>query len=126
MLSTIACIALCVSTATISDGGDMNWTVHTIGATGFFLIVLYLIMKASKVYRKLWPHKRGFCPTWSYNIKKYSNFIILSIVVLELQDLLQVVDIGSFTEWYVAFYVMFFALTLYWDMADMEIVFSRS
>lgn len=124
--STIACISLSVSTATISDGGDMNWTAHTIGATSFFLIVLYLIKKASKVYRKLWPKSRGFCPEWSYQIKKYSNFILLSIVLLQVQDMLGLYDIGSFTEWYIAFYVMFFAFTLYWDMADMELVFGRS
>lgn len=104
----------------------MNWTAHTIGATGFFLITLYLIKRASKVYRKLWPRCRGFCPEWSYQIKKYSNFILLSVIVLQLQDMLGLVDIGSFTEWYAAFYCMFFALTLYWDMAGMEIVFSRA
>lgn len=56
-LSIISCIALCVSTATISDGNDMNWTVHTIGATSFFLIALYMIVVASKIYRDLWSIK---------------------------------------------------------------------
>jgi len=50
-LSIYACLALCISTATISDGGDMNWTLHTIGATSFFIISIYLIVVASKIYR---------------------------------------------------------------------------
>lgn len=50
-LSIVSCIALCVSTATISDGGDMNWTVHTIGATSFFVFALYMVVVASKIYR---------------------------------------------------------------------------
>lgn len=80
-LSIIASSALCISTATISDGGDMNWTLHTIGATSFFLIALYLILIASKVYRQMWPHKH-FCPSWSYQIKKYTNFVLLFIIFL--------------------------------------------
>jgi hypothetical protein len=35
-----------LSTAAISDGpSDMNWTVHVIGASGFFLVVLYNMVK---------------------------------------------------------------------------------
>lgn len=124
-LSTIACFALCVSTATISDGGDMNWTAHTIGASSFFVITLFQISRASKIYRNLWPSKRGFCPNWSYQIKKYSNFILLSIVVLQLLDMLKLIDIGSFVEWYAAFYTMAFVLTLYWDFEGMEIALTR-
>ncbi len=34
-----------LSTAAISDGpSDMNWTVHIIGASGFFIVVLYLMV----------------------------------------------------------------------------------
>jgi hypothetical protein len=43
-----------VSTATISDGGDMNWTVHTIGATSFFIISVYMALVTSKIYRELY------------------------------------------------------------------------
>lgn len=62
VLSIISCLFLCISTATISDGGDMNWTLHTVGATGFFIVALLLVLKASKLYRKLWSAKKNFCP----------------------------------------------------------------
>jgi hypothetical protein len=85
-----------VSTATISDGGDMNWTAHTIGATGFFIFALLLILRASKIYRKLWSAKRNFCPKWSYQIKKYSNFILASVIGLQIGQAANMYDIGSF------------------------------
>ena len=83
-------------------------------------------MKASKVYRKLWPRKPNFCPEWSYKVKKYGNFIILSVLALMLNDALSFIDIGAFTEWYATFYVMIFTLTLYWDLEGMEMVFGRA
>jgi len=95
-IAILACCLLCLSTATISDGGDMNWTAHTIGATGFFIFALLLVLKASKLYRKLWSAKKNFCPAWSYQTKKYSNFITGSILLLMVSDALKLVDIGSF------------------------------
>jgi hypothetical protein len=125
-LSILSCIFLCISTATISDGGDMNWTAHTIGATGFFIFAILLVTKASKIYRKLWPAKRHFCPEWSYQIKKYSNFILASILGLQLGDALKLFDIGSFVEWYATFYLLAFFLTLYWDLKGMEIILFKA
>jgi len=125
-LSILSCIFLCISTATISDGGDMNWTAHTIGATGFFIFAILLVTKASKIYRKLWPVKHHFCPEWSYQIKKYSNFILASILGLQLGDALKLFDIGSFVEWYATFYLLAFFLTLYWDLKGMEIILFKA
>jgi hypothetical protein len=48
---TFACFMLCISTATMSDGGDMNWTLHSIGATGFFILILYLFVKLSGKFK---------------------------------------------------------------------------
>jgi len=95
-LSILSCVLLCLSTATISDGGDMNWTLHTIGATGFFIVSILILTKSSKIYRKLWKGKRNFCPKLSYQIKKYSNFILGSILALQVGVLLKLFDIGSF------------------------------
>ena len=50
-LSILSCVFLCLSTSTISDGGDMNWTAHTVGATGFFIVAILLLTKSSKIYR---------------------------------------------------------------------------
>jgi len=80
-LAIFSCILLCISTGTISDGGDMNWTLHTIGATGFFLIALYIVKVASAVYRDLYVIK-PFVAEWSYQIKKYTNFFLLSFIVI--------------------------------------------
>lgn len=125
-LSILSCVFLCLSTSTISDGGDMNWTAHTIGATGFFIVAILLLTKSSKIYRKLWNAKRHFCPSWSYQIKKYSNFILGSVLVLQFSDMLKLVDIGSFVEWYATFYLLAFFLTLFWDLKGMEIVLFRA
>jgi len=74
-ISLFACIALCVSTATISDGGDMNWTVHTVGATSFFILSVYMALVASKIYRELYS-KQKFIGEISYQIKRYSVEIV--------------------------------------------------
>lgn len=50
-LSILCCLMLCLSTSTISDGGDMDWTAHTIGATSFFIIAMYMCLIASRIYR---------------------------------------------------------------------------
>lgn len=126
VLSIISCLFLCISTATISDGGDMNWTLHTVGATGFFIVALLLVLKASKLYRKLWSAKKNFCPQWSYQIKKYSNFILASVLLLQAGDGLKLIDIGSFVEWYATFYLLVFFFTLYFDLKGMEIILFRS
>lgn len=104
----------------------MNWTAHTIGATGFFILAILLVIRASKIYRLLWNQKHGFCPTWSYQIKKYSNFILASILGLLLADTLKLIDIGSFVEWYATFYLFAFILTLFWDLKHMEIVLFKA
>jgi c-di-AMP phosphodiesterase-like protein len=124
VLSIVSCIALCVSTATISDGGDMNWTVHTIGATSFFIFALYMVLVASKIYRELYAQKH-FISSWSYQIKKYSNEIVGFFLLIELLMGLKLMDWGSFVEWAAAFYIMIFFLTLYWDFKDMDIMMIR-
>jgi hypothetical protein len=50
----VASLALAISTATMSDGGDMNWTLHTIGATSFFILTLVNCLTVSNVYKSLW------------------------------------------------------------------------
>ena len=123
-LSIVSCIALCVSTATISDGGDMNWTVHTVGATSFFIFALYMVLVASKIYRELYFQK-PFISYWSYQVKKYCNEVIAFFLLIQLLMVVKVIDWGSFVEWAAAFYIMFFFLTLYWDFKDMDIMMIR-
>ncbi len=74
------------STAAVSDGDDMNWTVHVIGATGFFIVVFYVILHANAAFKALWKVKPGFIPYWSYLYKCYSMIIIMIMLVLYLSD----------------------------------------
>ena len=69
LIGTIASAFLALSTASISDGGDMLWTWHSIGATGFFIIALYNCFAIGATYRKLWRVNRRFCPYFSYYYK---------------------------------------------------------
>lgn len=50
-LSIISCLMLCLSTSTISDGKDMDWTSHTVGATSFFILSMYMCIVASNIYK---------------------------------------------------------------------------
>ena len=99
----------------MSDGGDMNWTLHVFGATYFFVVSLYMILQASAVYRKLWSHKH-FCPKWSYQLKKYANFIVGIFIISSIQSF---IDIGSFVEWAATFYLIIYFISLRWDCKDM-------
>lgn len=102
----------------------MNWTLHTIGATGFFLIALYITVVASAVYRELYV-VAPFVPSWSYQIKKYTNVLIGVLIALQVGQMLNVIDWGSFVEWAAAFFIMGYFFTLYWDFADMNIMLVR-
>ena len=86
---------LCISTATISDGGDMNWTLHTIGATSFFVISIYLIIVASKIYRELYVIQ-PFISSWSYPLKKYVNEVVIVLLGIQVLMWTNVIDWGSF------------------------------
>lgn len=123
-LSIVSCLALCVSTATISDGKDMNWTVHTIGATSFFIISLYMVVIASKIYRELYPIK-PFISYWSYQLKKYTNLIVGIFLLIEILMAFKVMDWGSIVEWGLAFFIMFYFLSLFWDFKNMDIMLIR-
>lgn len=102
----------------------MNWLLHIIGARVFFIISIWLVLRASKIYRILWVHKH-FCPEWSYQIKKYSNFILIVIAVLQIITMIDREDIGYFLEWFSTFYIMAFFITLYWDMKGFDMVLTR-
>jgi len=94
----------------------MNWTAHTIGATGFFIISLYIVVVASRIYRDLYVIN-PFVAEWSYFIKKYTNVAIAVFLGLTALQGLEVIDWGSFVEWAAAFFLMGYFFTLYYDFA---------
>jgi len=57
---TLACILLSTAIASASDGDDMNWTIHVIGATGFFIVVFYVLVHVSITVKTIWSVKPHF------------------------------------------------------------------
>jgi hypothetical protein len=102
----------------------MNWTLHTVGATSFFILAIYMVLVASKIYRELYSLKK-FIPEWSYQIKRFSVEIVGFFLGVQLLMLVKVIDWGSFVEWAAAFYIMTFFLTLYWDFKDLDMMMIR-
>lgn len=74
----------------------MNWTAHTIGATSFFILAMYMCVTASKIYRELYYLDRTLCSKWSFLVKKYNVLAIVFFLALTVLDSLKLIDIGSF------------------------------
>ncbi len=124
-LSIACCLFLCLSTSTISDGKDMNWTAHTIGATSFFILSMYMCVIASKIYRELYYMDRSLCTRWSFMWKKYNNWAIVMFLTLTVMDSLKWIDIGSLVEWVATFYLIGYFATLYSDFKDVDVMLER-
>jgi hypothetical protein len=120
-LSILCCLFLCLSTSTISDGKDMDWTSHTIGATSFFILSMYMCSVGAKIYRELY-RIRPFCSKWSFMVKKYINWVIAFFLVLTVMDKFKLISIGSFVEWAATFYLIAYFFTLYDDFKSMDIM----
>ena len=72
----------------------MNWTLHTIGATSFFIISIYMIIVASKIFRELQAIK-PFISSWSYQMKKYVNLVAIVLLLIQVLMWTNVIDWGS-------------------------------
>lgn len=129
-LSVACCLLLCLSTSTISDGkdakgdSDMNWTFHTVGATGFFILAMYMLIVASKIYRELYVIK-PFCNFYSYQVKKYTNWVVLFFILTEILNDNKIINVGSLTEWNATFYLIIYFFSLYYDFKDLDIMMIR-
>lgn len=98
----------------------MNWTVHIIGATGFFAVVLFVLGVISKNYRLLHAANQDFVSKTSYTIKMVLNLIMIGLGLTYLASKLvkNLPDwIGDAVEWsltlVVIVYVGTFGLDLY-------------
>jgi len=119
------CLFLCLSTGTISDGKDMDWTAHTIGATSFFILAMYMCVVASKIYRELYYLDRSLCSKWSFMVKKYNVWAIVGFLGLTVLDSLKLINIGSFVEWAATFYLILYFASLYDDFKDIDVMMER-
>lgn len=116
---------LCLSTSTISDGGDMDWTAHTIGATSFFIIAMYMCLIASRIYRQLYFIDNTLCPRWSFLVKRYNLWVIVGLLVLTVMDKYELINIGSLVEWLATFYLILYFASMYGDFKDMDVMMER-
>lgn len=62
----------------------MNWTLHVIGATGFFIVILYLFTVITGIVSKIWKLRPGFIPKFSYIYKKSVNPAIGGMLLIYL------------------------------------------
>ena len=70
--------------------------------------------------------RKAFVGEWSYQVKKYNNWIIGFFLSVQVLMMAKVIDWGSFVEWGLAFYIMLYFLTLYWDFKDIDIMMIRN
>lgn len=103
----------------------MDWTSHTIGATSFFILSMYMCVTASKVYRELYYLDKSLCSEWSFMVKKYNVWAIVVFLGLTGLDALKVISIGSFVEWAATFYLILYFASLYDDFKDIDIMMER-
>ena len=124
--SIIACILLCISTASISDGGDLNMDLYFYGSRGYWLLALFLIWKSGNVFADLWAIRtKDFVPYWSFKVKSYSRVVVIALLVAHILHYTKVVDFGYLLEWFVSFFIFFFVFTLYWDLKNMDLLLKR-
>ena len=124
LFSLAGCLLLCFSTAAISDGGDLNHPLYFYGSRFYWLLALIMIYLSGNIYRDLWSYKQ-FVPEWSYSFKKFAGFIALGLIVVYVLQELSVIDMGFYPEWIISLFIIFFILTLYWDLKNMDILLRR-
>lgn len=124
-LSILCCLMLCLSTSTISDSKDMDWTAHTIGATSFFILAMYMCLTSSRIYRELYFIDNNLCPRWSFLIKKYNLWVIVGLLGLTVMDSYKLINIGSLVEWLATFYLILYFASMYGDFKEMDVMMER-
>lgn len=123
--AVVSCLLLCLSTASISDGGDLNYDFYFYGSRGYWAITLFLIWKSSNIFISLWSIKPGFIPEWSFHVKSYSGIVSILLVVCFGLHYFSIIDFGYLLEWFISFFILFYVLTLYWDLKNMDILLRR-
>lgn len=83
-----------------------------------------MIYKASGIYSDLWALNH-FVPNWSYKVKSYSGIIAVVLVVTYALQLIELLNFGYLHEWIISFFIIFYVLTLYWDLKNVDILLRR-
>ena len=107
----------------------MNWTLHVIGATGFFIVILYLIMIITGVVRKIWKQNKRFIPWISYvyktNVIKAILLMILAYLANQLVPGLLPDFFGNVIEWVATFIVLIYIGTFSLDLWYANVYFTE-
>ena len=81
--SILGAVSMCLSTAAVSDGGDLNYEVYYVGSRLYWLMSLVMIFRSGQVYRELWA-VQPFVAEWSYQFKNYGAYAGIVIAVVSL------------------------------------------
>lgn len=106
----------------------MNWTLHVIGATGFFIVILYLFTVITGVITKIWKLKPGFIPYYSYLYKKCVNPAIGGMIVIYLISQLsggKYPDLGNVIEYVATAIVLLYVGTFSFDLWHVNVYFTE-
>ena len=122
--SIVAALLLCMSTAAVSDGGDLNYPLYYWGSRLYWFFSLLMIVLAGGVYRDLY-HISPFVPEWSYQFKNYGAVAAVVMAVASLLDETGVIDLGYYPEWIISLSIVAYVGTLYWDLKDMDLLLRR-
>jgi hypothetical protein len=123
-LSVISCLLLCFSTASISDGGDLNYELYYFGSRAYWVLSLFIIYRTANVYRELWEIS-AFVPSWSFEFKNYGGYLALILIFAHSLQYLQVINLGNYLDWGISLFIVTFIGTLYWDLANMDLLLRR-
>jgi len=93
--SIVAALLLCLSTASISDGGDLNYPLYYWGSRLYWLLSLIMIVLAAGVYRDLY-YISPFVPEWSYQFKNYGALAAIAMAIASVLDEAGIVDLGYY------------------------------
>lgn len=123
-MSVVACLAMCISAASVSDGGDLNYDLYYWGCYIYWGLSLWMLWKTSCSYRSLWAACH-FVQEWSYQVKNYGGYIALGLLIGYALQLGGIIDSGYWLEWLISYLIIFYQLTLYWDLKNMDLLLRR-
>jgi len=127
-----ASFLLMMSTAAMSDGDDMDWLIHVIGATGFFLMVLYNMIITINYIEEIWKISPGFIGKLSYNLKvgtKRAIYFLGLCLVGKLYPPLSAIlpkDFGNILEWVATGVVMVGLISFGLDFRGVEVYLAKN
>jgi len=108
----------------------MNETIHVIGASGFFIVILVTFAYFTSAINTLWKASPGFIPYLSYlykhNILKMGGILLGIDIISKIFRNLFPNYLGNVIEWVATFLVIIYVLTIALDMRKVSIYFVNS